>query len=102
MKISREATKFSEHEKYGKNKKEGGDSVAFEFDYSKLLGRIREYGLTQEKVAESIGISNGTMSAKLNNKANFTSKEMIRISRMFDISKDDMGAYFFTPKVQKF
>jgi transcriptional regulator with XRE-family HTH domain len=71
------------------------------FDFSRLLGRIRERGFTQEGVSSSIGIASGTLSAKLNNKGNFTAPEIESISRMLGIPKDEIGAYFFTPKVQK-
>ena len=39
-----------------------------EFDYSKLLGRIKEFGYTQETLAGAIKMSVSTMSLKLNNK----------------------------------
>ena len=40
-----------------------------QFDYSKLLGRIKEYGFTQESLALAIGMSVSTLSFKLNSKA---------------------------------
>ncbi|MBR5199239.1 MAG: DUF739 family protein [Bacteroidales bacterium] len=70
------------------------------FDYSKLLGRIKEKGLTQENLAKSIGITPGSMSEKLNNKANFKQKEIIAICRELDISVGEIGEYFFTQKVR--
>lgn len=65
------------------------------FNYSKLLGRMKECGFTQEEVAERIGINKATLSAKLNNKGNFTGPEMHDICKLLDVSKDEIGAYFF-------
>lgn len=72
-----------------------------QFNYSKLLGRIREFGLTQKAVAAKIGISSATFSLKLNNKARFTTSEIDAICRLLDIPKEEIGAYFFTAKVWK-
>ena len=69
-----------------------------QFDFSKLLGRIKELGYTQESLAKEIGISEVTMSLKLNNKAFFTQPEMEKIRRTLLIPRYEMGAYFFYPK----
>lgn len=71
------------------------------FNYAKLLGRIRECGLTQRELAKKIGISEGTLSAKLNNQFAFTVTEMNSIRRVLDIQKQEIGVYFFDEKVQK-
>ena len=70
------------------------------FDYSKLLGRIKEKGFTQDSLAKHIGIRPGTMSDKLNNKANFKQIEIFLIRQALDISAGEVGEYFFTPKVR--
>ena len=70
-----------------------------QFDYSKLLGRIKEYGYTQEDVAKAIGINKGTLNAKLNNKNSFTINESANICRLLDISKHEIGAFFYAEKV---
>ena len=72
-----------------------------EFDYSKLLGRIREFGFTQETLAKKIGITKASMSLKLNNKANFKQNEIRVICKILMISDDEIGAYFFALKVRK-
>lgn len=72
-----------------------------EFDYSKLLGRIKEYGHTQDTLAKAIGITESTMSLKLNNKAPFKQVEIRMIAKVLEITDSDIGAYFFAPKVQK-
>lgn len=71
------------------------------FDFSKLLGRIKECGFTQERIASEIGISDSTFSLKLNNKAFFTQKEIVKICILLDIVSGEIGLYFFTLKVQK-
>ena len=72
-----------------------------QFDYSKLLGKIKECGYTQEKLAQAIGISESTMSQKLNNKANFYHPEMQKIIDLLKIADAEVGSIFFTQKVEK-
>ena len=71
------------------------------FDFSKLLGRIREFGFTQESLAKQIKINPQTLSWKLNNKSSFTIDEMDKICKLLDISLEEIGVYFFTKKVWK-
>lgn len=71
------------------------------FDYSKLLGRIKEFGLTQKALAKKIGSDSSTISAKLNNKYAFSVKEIDAICKALDIPKSEIGVYFFDEKVQK-
>ena len=65
------------------------------FNYSKLLGRIKERGMTQETLAFAVGISATTLNLKLNNKSAFTQKEMRNISVQLEIPQEEIGAYFF-------
>jgi DNA-binding Xre family transcriptional regulator len=65
------------------------------FNYSKLRGRIRECGLTQAQLAESIGIHEGTLSAKLNNQNYFTTSEIDAICKVLKIARNDIPHYFF-------
>ena len=71
------------------------------FDYSKLLGRIKECGFTQESLAKHVGITESTLCLKLNNKANFRNLEIFLISEALNIASCEIGVYFFTPKVRK-
>ena len=64
-------------------------------NHSKLRGRVKEFGYRQEDVAKKIGINKSTMSAKLNNVSAFTADEIDDICRLLDISKHEIGAYFF-------
>ena len=72
-----------------------GKGENMKFNYSKLLGRIRECGLTQAQLANSIGINKGTMSAKLNGKFTFTTIEILGISEKLNIPRNEIGDYFF-------
>ena len=66
------------------------------YNYSKLLGRIKECGFTQTRLADAIGINRGTLSSKLNGQYSFSMKEIDSICRELNISNDEIGAYFFT------
>lgn len=65
------------------------------FNYSKLLGRIKECGFTQKTLAKAIGINKATLSAKLNNKNAFKVSELAVICKLLDIAKNEVGEYFF-------
>lgn len=65
------------------------------YNYSKLLGRIKECGLTQETLANAIGKNKSTISAKLNGRYPFTAKDIDDICRVLNISNDEIGDYFF-------
>jgi transcriptional regulator with XRE-family HTH domain len=65
------------------------------FNYAKLLGRMREYGFTQEQLAKDIGINKATLSSKLNNRFSFTQEEMLDICKLLNIPVCEMGDYFY-------
>jgi DNA-binding XRE family transcriptional regulator len=65
------------------------------FNYAKLLGRMRELNYTQETLAKAIGRNEGTLNAKLNNRANFTGAEIFSICEVLKIASKDIGSYFF-------
>lgn len=66
------------------------------FNHSKLLGKIRECGYTQERLAEAINITKATLNAKLNNQFYFTAKEIYAICEVLNIPVAEIGEYFFT------
>ena len=72
------------------------------FDYSKLIGRIIEKFGTRRAFAEAIGISENSMSQKLSNKMAITTDDIMEWSKpeLLDICCDEIGVYFFTPRVQ--
>ena len=65
------------------------------YNYSKLLGRMKERGITQEQLAIELGKDKTTLCSKLNNRFQFKADEMDAICRVLDISNDEIGAYFF-------
>lgn len=69
------------------------------FDFSKLKGRIVEKYGTQAEFAKAFGISENSLSLKMNNKTKFSADDIIKITDMLDIQQTDVGLYFFTPKV---
>lgn len=70
-----------------------------QFDYSKLLGRIRERRMTQSSLADDISISRATLSLKLNNRSAFAQDEIKKICGILNIPNDEIGAYFFDARV---
>lgn len=72
-----------------------------DFDYAKLRGRIREVCETQEHFSDLMGMSKATISAKINNKSEFTQPEIIRAVEVLNLRFDEISSYFFTPLVQK-
>ncbi len=65
------------------------------FDYSKLLGRIKERGYIQEILAKEIAMSASTLNLKLKNKASFRQKDIRKICDVLDIPCGEVGDYFF-------
>ena len=69
------------------------------FDYNKLRGRIVENGLTQEQLANKINMSKGTFSQRINNQYHFSQDEIISICKILNITRENIGMYFFNQKV---
>lgn len=69
------------------------------FDYSKLRGRMVEKFGSQTAFVRKFGVSENTFSQKMNCKVRFTSDDIVKITDMLDIPSDEIGVYFFTPKV---
>ena len=65
------------------------------YDYSKLLGRMKEKNITQDVLAKRIGLQPTTLSQKLNNKARFKQSEISLICDILDIDAGQIGVYFF-------
>ncbi len=70
------------------------------FDYRKLLGRIVEKYGTQACFSEAIGMSERSLSLKLNCKIEFKQKEILKACEALDIADGAISEYFFTQKVQ--
>lgn len=72
-----------------------------QFDYSKLLGRIKEKYDTQEKLAEKSQMSLVSLNKKLNNVVDFSQSDIFDLSELLEIEVNQIGIYFFTQKVKK-
>lgn len=66
------------------------------YNYSKLLGRIKELGMTQDRLSREIRMNPATLSLKLNNKNKFRQDEIRKICSTLEIRPDEIGQYFFT------
>lgn len=65
------------------------------YNYRKLLGRITEIFGTQAKFAEAMGISEHTISIKLNGKSEWKQPEIAKACQLLNIPIREMHAYFF-------
>lgn len=74
----------------------GGEKV--KFDYSLLLGKMKEKNISQAKLASYIGVSAATLNLKLRNnneKQFFDQDEIIKILDVLSIETNDVPRYFF-------
>lgn len=72
-----------------------------EYDYNKLKGRIRECFPTQADFAQKLGMSDTSLSNKLNNKTVFDQDEIQESINLFKLTAQETIEYFFTLKVDK-
>lgn len=70
------------------------------FDYSKLRGKIVEKYGTQIAFSKAIGVSERTLSLKLNGKVYFSQDEIVLITKLLEIPTSEIQLYFFTQEVQ--
>lgn len=71
------------------------------FNYSKLCGRIVEKFNTQSAFAQQMGMSERSMSLKINSKIQWSQDQIIRACELLDIPFDQIPSYFFVVEVQK-
>lgn len=69
------------------------------YNYSKLLGRIKEKFGTQEKFALSLGIGRVSLSQCLNGRVEFSQSEILRACELLKISKNDVSEYFLNTDI---
>ena len=62
------------------------------YDYSKLLGRMKEKGITQANLASYIGVSETTVNLSLGNKQD----EIRNLCKVLDIPISELDIYFFS------
>lgn len=70
--------------------------VCITYNYSKLLGKIKEIYNTQEKFANALGIGRVSLSQRLNGKLEFSQNEILMATELLSIKKKDIPLYFFT------
>lgn len=65
------------------------------YDYSKLYGLIAEKCGTQTIFAQKIGLSERSVSLKLNGRQGWKQAEIAKICDVFDIPVEKIPLYFF-------
>lgn len=70
-----------------------------QYDYSRLLGRMRERGYTQDSLSKRLGISACSLNLSLNNKRDFKQDEMLRVCELLDIPTCALPEYFYAHKL---
>lgn len=71
-----------------------------EYDYRKLLGKIKEQLGCNANLALKMKISERTISLKLNSKIDFKQTEISEICNILDIPDQEIPNYFFKSKTQ--
>lgn len=69
-------------------------------DFSRLSGKIVEKYGTQYNFAIAIGLSERSLSQKLNNRVGWRDEEIERAIQLLGLDINDIPAYFFTKVVQ--
>lgn len=69
--------------------------------YHKLRGRMFEYGITQEEIAEHLGRSKSYVSKRFNCNQQFELSDVYNICGMLDINEKEIHIYFHKKEVMK-
>ena len=70
------------------------------YNYSKLNGRIVEICGSSREFAKQMGLSERTVSLKLNNNVPFKQTDIEKAKEVLKLSDNDIQSYFFTRNVQ--
>lgn len=70
------------------------------YDYSLLKGKIIEVCGSFRNFAKQMGLSERTISLKLNNKVAFTQDDIEKARQVLNLKDKDIHLYFFTKTVQ--
>lgn len=70
------------------------------YDYSKLDGKIVEVFKNRQNFAKSLGLSERSLSLKMNGKVPWKQPEIAKICNLLSITENEIGVYFFALKVQ--
>lgn len=71
------------------------------YDYSTLVGRITEKLGTQYNFALAMGLSERSVSLKLNDKVSWKDDEILKAAKLLNVAIDDIPRYFFKEKVHE-
>ncbi len=71
-----------------------------QYDYSKLLGKIKEKCGSHGKFATALGLSERSLSLKLNGKREWKQTEIETAINLLNVNAKDIPIYFFARKVQ--
>ena len=66
---------------------------------NELRAAITRKGMTQEQVAEALGITAATLNYKINNKREFKTSEVKALVDLLEIKKEDIDKIFFANDV---
>lgn len=66
------------------------------YNYSRLLGKIKENYGTQENFAKALGIGRVSLSQRLNSKLEFSQNEINKSIELLGLDPLDIPAYFFS------
>lgn len=79
----------------------GGDNMKpkIKYNYSKLLGRLTEYGLNRDNFADKIGIKRTSLYKRLESKVEFKQSEIQRAVFVLGLTDSDIPEYFFNTNV---
>ncbi|WP_430598239.1 DUF739 family protein [Enterococcus sp. AZ177] len=69
------------------------------YDYSKLSGRIVEKFGTQYNFSIAMGVSERTLSLKLNGKVSWKDRDIAKACELLGLSTKNIPIYFFSEKV---
>lgn len=70
------------------------------YNYAKLLGRIVEQMGTQSNFANKMGVSERSISLKLNGKVGWKQTEIAKACQILSIDAEEIPQYFFALQVQ--
>lgn len=70
-------------------------------DYTLLRGAIRKKYKTCKEFSKHLGLTENGLYLKLNNKSEFTTKQIIDCVKLLELEVNDIGNYFFTKEVRK-
>ena len=72
------------------------------YEYGKLIGRIIEVCGTRAEFAKQMGLSERTISLKLNGKIDWKQSEILKAVEILGIDDSEIQEYFFTLKVDNY